>query len=109
MNRQKIKIYGIGQTSMIAAIMLSKNFDVELLDSKKEVKQSHFALLRFGTDKIEKETGIKLKETKIKNIQEHFGGIIGRVETYTLTNLQESETLSNNIYDWLRTQKGHNG
>ena len=62
-------------------------------------------LLKRHKDRNDTQTDkfLKGRETKIKNIQEYFGGIIGRIETYTLTNLKESETLSNNIYDWLRT------
>ena len=68
-------------------------------------------LLKRHKDRNDSQTDkfLKGRATKIKNIKEHFGGIIGRIETYTLTNLKESETLSNNIYDWLKSQKGHNG
>ena len=62
-------------------------------------------LLKRHKDRNDTQTDkfLKGRATKIKNIQEYFGGIIGRVETYTLTNLQESKTLSNNIYNWLKS------
>lgn len=62
----KINILGAGQTSMLAGIMLAnRGYQVEILDEK-PMKQSHFALLRFGSKAIEEETGIKLEEVEIK-------------------------------------------
>lgn len=63
---QKINILGAGQTSMLAAIMLTnRGHKVEIIDDK-PLKQSHFALLRFKTKAIEEETGIKCEEVEIK-------------------------------------------
>ena len=71
---------------------------IMLVNSPETLLKRHKDRNDTQTDKF-----LKGRETKIKNIKEHFGGIIGRIETYTLTNLQESETLSNNIYDWLKS------
>ena len=114
-----------GKTTLVKMIydkMPKINFEYGLVKGHYD-KENNIALLGLynqdntflGTDRLSMGVNkqflqyISMAQTKIKNIQEHFGGIIGRIETYTLTNLKESETLSNNIYDWLRTQKGHNG
>lgn len=66
---QKINIYGSGQTAMIAALILRKDFDVSIISREKEIKQTHFALLRFKTKAVEEATGIKCAEVDItKNI-----------------------------------------
>ena len=82
-------------------IKLNELYDLRiimLVNSPETLLKRHKDRNDTQTDKF-----LKGRATKIKNIQEHFGGIIGRVETYTLTNLQESETLSNNIYNWLKS------
>lgn len=90
--KTKIKILGLGQTSMICAIMLCKRgFDVEIFDEKPldQFKQSHFALLRFKTDKIEQETGIKLSKFKTEKaiyIGKHFDKVIVNESNIELNN-----------------------
>ena len=85
-------------------IKLNELYDLRiiiLVNSPETLLKRHKDRNDTQTDKF-----LKGRSTKIKNIKKHFEG---RIETYTLTNLQESETLSNNIYDWLKTKKGHNG
>ena len=84
--KKNIQILGAGQTSMLASIMLAKRgYVVSILDNK-PLKQSHFALLRFGSRAIEEETGIKLEEVEIKkNI--YFDGSLHNESNIKFDNL----------------------
>jgi hypothetical protein len=98
--QNKILILGAGQTSMIAAIMLkNRGHDVEIVDDKpiEEINQNHFALLRFKTDKIEKETGIKLQKINTEK------AILYKENHYT-----ESNIFFNNLYSKKVSEKYQN-
>lgn len=65
-NKPVINIYGAGMAGLLAASILSKNFEIAIYEKNKEIKNSHHALLRFRDNTIEEYTGIKCKKVQIK-------------------------------------------
>jgi hypothetical protein len=66
MNTKVINIYGAGMAGLIAANILSRNFNVKLFEKKDKLEKNHFALLRFRDNLIEEYTYIKCKKVNVK-------------------------------------------
>lgn len=89
-----IKIYGAGMAGLLAGVILSKKFNIQIIEKQPKLEKKHFALLRFKDNSIEEATGIQCQKVTIK-----------KAICYSNQLYKESNILFDNLYSKKVTNK----